>query len=111
MGIEKLWTKSRIDRLADPDIQRALHAERIRVRESFARLGNQTKETCAALLYNTLVRPVTPVKHGKEYKFALAKQTIDGGVDSAAKTFKLVARILMASGRTATYGIRRALVI
>jgi hypothetical protein len=111
MGIEKLFTKSRVDRLADPDIQRALNAERIRVRESFARLGDQTKETCAAIIYNTLVRPLTPVKHGKEYKFAPAKQTIDGGVDSAAKTFKLIGRILMTTGRTATYGVRKTLVI
>ena len=111
MGFEKLWTKSRADRIADPAIQSDLDAEWTRVKESFGRLGNQTKETCTAVIYNALVRPLVPIKHKKGSEFAPVKQVIAGAVDSTAKTTALVGRVLLASGRTTKYGIRRALAI
>ncbi len=111
MGMEKLWTKSRADRLTDPDIQRDLDAEWIRVRESFGRLGDQTKETCTAIVYHSLVRPFVSIKHKKKSEFAPAKQLIAGSVDSTGKTVALVGRVLLASGRATKYGIRRSLVI
>lgn len=110
MGLEKLFTKSRADRLADPDIQRGINEERDRVRKSFEKLGLQTKTTCSAVIYNTLVRPIVH-KSGKKFEMASARQAHEGAVDSTVKTAALVGRILMASGRAVKYGIRRTLVI
>ena len=116
MSIEKLWTKSRADRLTDPDIQRNLNEEWTRTRESFGNLGNQTKATCTSILYNTLVRPITSTARaittgqGEKTKQGLPG-TVSGGVESAEQLFKLVGRVLMATGRVAKYGVRRALVI
>lgn len=111
MGIEKLWTKSRADRLTDPDIQRGLDEEWDRVKQSFGRLGDQTKDTCASVVYNSVVRPFVPIKQGKKSEFAPAKQVLHGAADSTGKTLALVGRILLATGRTTKYGIRRGLVI
>ena len=114
MGIEKLWQKSRQDRLRDPAIQHDLDAEWDHVRSSFERLGDQTKETCAGIVYNTLVRPFVGIpvgKKGKKTEFAPAKQVLAGAADSTGKTAALVGRILLSTGRTAKYGIRKALVI
>ncbi len=111
MGMEKLWTKSRVDRLSDPHIQRDLDKEWDRVKDSFGRLGEQTKETCTAIVYNSLVRPFVSIKHGKKSEFAPAKQVIAGSFDSTGKTVALVGRVLMSTGRAAKYGIRRSFVI
>lgn len=111
MGIEKLWTKSRNDRLRDPDILLSLHQERIRMEQSLDMLGNQAKETSTAIIYNTLARPFVSIKHKKKSEFAPAKQLIAGSMDSTAKTVALVGRILLTSGRAIKYGIRNALVI
>lgn len=114
MGLEKLWTKSRADRLSDPDIQRDLDAEWDRVKESLGRLGDQTKETCAAIVYNTAVRPFVEIRTGKKGKnreFAPAKQIINSAFDSTGKTMAVIGRILLSTGRAAKYGVRRAFVI
>lgn len=111
MGIEKLWTKSRADRLTDPDIQRGLDEEWGRVKNSFGKLGDQAKETCSAIVYNSTVRPFVSIKKGKKSEFAPAKQVVYGATDSTAKTLALVGRILLTTGRTTKYGVRRGLVI
>lgn len=112
MGIEKLVTRTRAERIIDPEIQAGLDREWVRVRESFGRLGDKTKEATAGIIYNSLVLPFVRVrkgKHGKE--FAPGKQAIAGAVDSTGKVLGLVGRALLSSGRVAKYGVRRTLVI
>lgn len=111
MGMEKLWTKSRSDRLRDPAIQRDIDAEWRRVKESFGRLGDQTKESCAAIVYNSVIRPFVPIGRGKNREFAPVKQVLAGAADSTGKTLAVIGRVLLASGRLTKYGVRRALVI
>ena len=107
--LEKLWTKTRDERVRDPEVISALDAEEKRLKESWGRLGDQTKETCSALIYNTIVRPFVRVKQGKEKELNVSKQLIDGSVDSTAKILALVGRVLLATGRTAHYGIRQSI--
>ncbi len=109
--LEKLWTKSHDERTRDPEVLAALDAEEKRWKESWVRLGNQTKETCSALIYNSTVRPFVRVKHGKEKELNVSKQLIDGSVDSTAKILALVGRVLLTTGRTAHYGIRQLIKI
>jgi len=111
MGIEKLWTKSRRDRLIDPDIQLALDREKHRMKDSLRNLGNQAKETCTAIPYNTLVRPFVRINSGGKKEFDPAKQILAGSADSTLKTVQLVGRVLMTTGRATKYGVRRTLVI
>ncbi|MFA7309373.1 MAG: hypothetical protein WC050_00525 [Candidatus Paceibacterota bacterium] len=111
MGIEKLWTKSRNDRLVDPVIQADLDAEWERVKQSLDHLGDRAKATCAAIIYNTVARPLVPIRHRRTSEFAPAKQMIAGAVDSTTKTLALVTHVLSTSGRATKYGVRRALVI
>jgi hypothetical protein len=106
-----MWKQTRQERIADPDVQKGIDEEWERVKASFGRLGNQTKISCAAVIYNALIRPLVPIRKGKEVKLDPAKQIVDGAVDSTAKTLALVARILLATGRATKYGIRRALVL
>ena len=103
MRLDKLFTKSRSDRLRDPDIQREIREEKERMKNSLRNLGNQAKETCVAIPYNTLVRPFVRKNP--------AEQVLVGAADSTYKTVKLVGRILMTTGRVAKYGVRKTLVI
>lgn len=111
MGLEKLWKKSRVDRLADPDITRGLAAEHKRFKESVRTLGNQTKETCTSILYNTVVKPFVRVKNGGKREFDPVRQITEGAFDSTAKVALLVGRILFAAGRSAKYAVRKSAVL
>lgn len=111
MSLDKLWTKSRADRLTDPAIQTALKLERDKVIQSFRNLGHQTKETAVAIPYNTFIRPFVSVKRDKKNIIAPGNQMLAGAVDSGNNVLKLVARILLSTGRATKYGIRKAIVL
>jgi hypothetical protein len=122
MGMEKLFTKSRAERLIDPDVQDGLDEEWERVKRSFGRLGAQTKDTCASILYNLVIKlPVATVatllttdhgkKGAKKHGTTHGEKAVNSLVDAGASALALVGRILLATGRATKYGIRRGLAI
>ena len=112
MGIEKLWKNTRTERAMDSEVQKALEEEWKRVRESWGRAGNQTKEACTTLIYNTTVGIFAGARNGKQKKsFDPAGNVLEGAVDSTGETLALVGRILLATGRTTKWGIRNSLKI
>lgn len=88
-------------RLKDPTIQAKLDAERMKTQEAWAEAGGQTLNTLSRIVWNSTGGLVGKDPAGRVHS---------GAVDSTKAVGSLVGKVLVASGRTAWYGIRKGIV-
>ena len=114
MGIIDDWKRNRATRLAaDPRLRAKEAMNRRRMLESWETAGEQTSESIGKGIWNTMFRPGTGKeevdKKGNKTKNysgeAHMSQHHNAAVDSTAQTMKTVGRVLLATGRTAKWGI------
>jgi len=87
-----------------PDTLRILDEERERTKTALRATGQQSLDATTAILFNTIVRPITGSLKGKA-----GNGIHEGGVDSVKQISELVGDVLKSAGRAARWGIIKSL--
>ncbi|OGG51132.1 hypothetical protein A2763_02215 [Candidatus Kaiserbacteria bacterium RIFCSPHIGHO2_01_FULL_54_36] len=119
MGINK-WVQDQIAarnaRLANPTLRASIDNSRDKAVNAWKKAGSQTLDSTTQAIWNTTARPFTgkktiedAVTGKKSTKPDPVGHMHQGAVDSTIAVGKVVGRILVASGRTAWWGIRHTI--